>query len=45
MNDFQDTYDYVSKESKELVLIFKGTVNEEGENWCSDCVTAEPHIK
>ena len=30
--------------SKGVMVLFKGTPDADGGNWCGDCVDAEPHI-
>ena len=40
-----ETVEQFKKDNESFIVVFKGGEDENGENWCSDCVKADPVLK
>ena len=45
MDDFNTVFEQYQQKYEEFIGIFKGSADENGVNWCKDCVVADGPIK
>ena len=45
VSQLNETVEQLKKENETFIAVFKGGEDENGVNWCSDCVKADPTLK